>query len=190
MKNIGFTKRRNMKIGLLGGSFNPAHNGHIYISYAALKSLNLDEIWWLVSPQNPLKQKSEKSLKKRVKFAKKLIKNNKIRVEAIETRYKSNYTFFTLQNIIRQYSGTKFIWLMGADNLAEIDKWYNWKNVFNIMPIAVFDRGQYSYTVFNSVAGKHHYNNLHKTKNSKSIFQKPLPAWIFLHINKKHFSFF
>ena len=186
-KNIGLTKRRNMKIGLLGGSFNPAHEGHIYISETAIKLLGLDEIWWLVTPQNPLK-KSSKPLEERVKFAKNLVKNNKIRIEAIEKKYQSNYTLHTLQNIIKQYSGTKFIWLMGADNLAEINKWYKWKSIFNIMPIAVFDRGYYSYTVFNSIAGKHYFSNLHKTKNSKSIFNTSPPIWTFLHINKNPLS--
>ena len=130
-KIIGLTKRRNMKIGLLGGSFNPAHEGHVYISKTALKLLNLDEIWWLITPQNPLKP-AGKPLEKRLKYAKSLVKNNKIRIDAIEKRYKSNYTFNTLQNVIKQYSGTKFIWLMGADNLNEINKWYNWKNIFKI----------------------------------------------------------
>jgi len=186
-KIIGLTKRRNMKIGLLGGSFNPAHEGHIYISKTALKLLGLNEIWWLITPQNPLKP-TVKPLEKRLKYAKNLVKNNKIRIEAIEKRYKSNYTFHTLQNIIKQYSGTKFIWLMGADNLYEINKWYNWKNIFKIMPIAVFDRGYYSYTVFNSIAGRHYFNNLHKTKNSKSIFNITPPVWTFFHINKNPLS--
>jgi nicotinate-nucleotide adenylyltransferase len=77
---------------------------------------------------------------------------------------------------------------MGADNLVEINRWFNWKNIFQLMPIAVFNRGVYSYSVINSIAGKHYFSKLHKTKNSKSIFNKPLPAWKFLHINKNPLS--
>ena len=77
---------------------------------------------------------------------------------------------------------------MGADNLAEMHQWNKWKFIFNIMPIAVFDRGYYSYSVFNSIAGKCYFNKLHTTKNSKSIFNKNLPSWIFFRMNKNHMS--
>ena len=188
-KSIGLTKRRKMKIGLLGGSFNPAHNGHIYISNEALKRLELDEIWWLVSPQNPLKSNSINApLKIRLANARRIAKGHNIRVEDLETKFKTNFTSKTLELIIKRYSGSKFIWLMGADNLVEINLWFNWKNIFNKMPVAVFNRGVYSYSVINSIAGKHYFSKLHKTKNSNSIFNKPLPAWQFLHINKNPLS--
>ena len=188
MKKIGITKRRNMKIGLLGGSFNPAHDGHIYISELALKLLNLDEVWWLVTPQNPLKNSKANNLEKRLKYAKKIIKNSRIIIDALETKYKNNYTANTLNTIINQFKGTNFIWLMGADNLSEINKWYKWNYIFQLMPIAVFDREDYSYSVFNSIAGKRYYNKLYKTKNSVSIFNKKLPSWKFLRINKNLLS--
>jgi nicotinate-nucleotide adenylyltransferase len=176
-----------MRIGLLGGSFNPAHKGHLYISNEALKKLNLDEIWWLVSPQNPLKSISA-PLKIRLDNARAVAKGHNIRVEDLETRFKTNLTSKTLDHIIKRYSGNNFIWLMGADNLAEINQWFNWKNIFNTMPIAVFNRGVYSYSVINSIAGKHYFSKLHKTKGSKSIFKKALPVWQFLHINKNPLS--
>ena len=188
MKKIGITKRRNMKIGLLGGSFNPAHDGHIYISELALKLLNLDEVWWLVTPQNPLKNSKANNLEERLKHAKKIIKNSRIIIDALETKYKNNYTANTLNTIINQFKGTKFFWLMGADNLSEINKWYKWNYIFQLMPIAVFDREDYSYSVFNSIAGKRYYNKLYKTKNSVSIFNKKLPSWKFLRINKNLLS--
>ena len=188
MKKIGITKRRNMKIGLLGGSFNPAHDGHIYISELALKLLNLDEVWWLVTPQNPLKNSKANNLEKRLKYAKKIVKNSRIIIDALEIKYKNNYTANTLNTIINQFKGTNFIWLMGADNLSEINKWYKWNYIFQLMPIAVFDREDYSYSVFNSIAGKRYYNKLYKTKNSVSIFNKKLPSWKFLRINKNLLS--
>ena len=181
-KNIGLTKRRNMKIGVLGGSFNPAHEGHIHISNIALKEFKLDEIWWLVSPQNPLKTNFAKTnLKKRINYAKQISNGYKIRVEDLESKFKTNLTSKTLKIILERYKGTKFIWLMGADNLKEINRWFNWKNIFNTMPIAVFDRGVYSYSIINSIAGKRYFSKLHKRKNSLSIFNKPLPSWKFIH---------
>jgi len=178
-----------MKIGLLGGSFNPAHSGHLYISNIALKKLQLDEVWWLISPQNPLKQKSINTpLKTRLNNAKNITKGHKIRVEDLETNFRTNITSITLKKIIARYNGSKFIWLMGADNLVEINNWFNWKKIFNTMPIAVFNRDVYSYSVMNSIAGKYYFSKLHKTKDSKSIFNKPLPAWQFLHINKNPIS--
>ena len=188
MKKIGITKRRNMKVGLLGGSFNPAHDGHIYISELALKLLNLDEVLWLVTPQNPLKNSKANNLEKRLKYAKKIVKNSRIIIDALEIKYKNNYTANTLNTIVNQYKGTNFIWLMGADNLSEINKWYKWNYIFQLMPIAVFDREDYSYSVFNSIAGKRYYNKLYKTKNSVSIFNKKLPSWKFLRINKNLLS--
>ena len=181
-KNIGLTKRRNMKIGVLGGSFNPAHEGHIHISNIALKEFKLDEIWWLVSPQNPLKTNFTKTnLKKRINYAKQISNGYKIRVEDLESKFKTNLTSKTLKIILERYKGTKFIWLMGADNLKEINRWFNWKNIFNTMPIAVFDRGVYSYSIINSIAGKRYFSKLHKRKNSLAIFNKPLPSWKFIH---------
>ena len=176
-----------MRIGLLGGSFNPAHKGHLYISNEALKKLKLDEIWWLVSPQNPLKSISA-PLKIRLDNARAVAKGHNIRVEDLETRFKTNLTSKTLNHLIKRYSGSNFIWLMGADNLTEINQWFNWKNIFNTMPIAVFNRGVYSYSVINSIAGKYYFSKLHKAKGSNSIFNKPLPAWQFLHINKNPVS--
>tara|TARA_B100000214_G_scaffold94485_1_gene65469 strand:- start:437 stop:1054 length:618 start_codon:yes stop_codon:yes gene_type:complete len=181
-KNIGLTKRRNMKIGVLGGSFNPAHEGHIHISNIALKEFKLDEVWWLVSPQNPLKTNfTTTNLKKRINYAKQISNGYKIRVEDLESKFKTNLTSKTLKIILERYKGTKFIWLMGADNLKEINRWFNWKNIFNTMPIAVFDRGVYSYSIINSIAGKRYFSKLHKRKNSLSIFNKPLPSWKFIH---------
>ena len=126
-----------MRIGLLGGSFNPAHNGHLYISNTALKKLKLDEIWWLVSPQNPLKEKSMSTpLKIRLNNARNIAKGHNIRVEDLETKFKTNLTSKTLELISKRYSGSNFIWLMGEDNLIEINNWFNWKKIFNIMPVS------------------------------------------------------
>lgn len=142
---------RNMRIGLLGGSFNPAHKGHVHISVEALKRLKLDEVWWLISPQNPLKSKTEtESLKKRLKRARNIISHPDIRATKLEARFGTRYTIDTLREIKKRYPNANFVWLMGADNLAHFDRWKKWKDIFKTMPIAVLDRPDYGIKVLNS----------------------------------------
>lgn len=132
------------KIGLLGGSFNPAHAGHVHISLEALKRLKLDEVWWLVSPQNPLKSKSDMaSYEVRLQFARQLMRHPRIRVLDIEAKRGLYYSIDTLRYVQSRYRNTQFIWLMGADNLANFHLWRNWRDIAARVPIAVLDRAPY-----------------------------------------------
>jgi len=137
----------NIKVGLLGGSFNPAHEGHLHISEDALERLGLDQIWWLVSPQNPLKpSKGMAAFKNRVVAAEKLTrKHPSIKVTSIEEDFCTIYTIDTLVRLKQKYRSIKFVWLMGADNLIEVHKWHKWQDIFKIVPIAVFDRDSCKY---------------------------------------------
>lgn len=145
MKPI-YTKNRT--IGLLGGSFNPAHAGHLHISEYALNMLGIDEIWWLVSPQNPLKSKDDMAdYGERFISAKKITaKNRKIFVSDIERKIGTKYTYQTIYELQKRYHGTNFIWLMGADNLAGFHHWQRWQEILRLVPIVVFDRAPYSFT--------------------------------------------
>ncbi len=130
--------------GLLGGSFNPAHGGHRRISLFARDALGLDELWWVVSPGNPLKPKKGMApLSARVKAAKKLSRNAPIRVTAIEQSLGTRYTIDTLRALKRRYPKRRFVWLMGADNLAEFHRWRDWRGIAQEMPIAVIARPGY-----------------------------------------------
>jgi nicotinate-nucleotide adenylyltransferase len=132
------------RIGLLGGSFNPAHKGHRAISLRALDTLGLDEVWWLVSPGNPLKPaKGMAPYPARLASARKLARHAPIRVSAIETRLKTRYTADTLQKLVRLYPRTRFIWLMGSDNLAQFHQWRDWRTIAAKVPIAVIARPGY-----------------------------------------------
>jgi nicotinate-nucleotide adenylyltransferase len=132
------------RIGLLGGSFNPAHIGHRRISLAALEALALDEIWWLVSPGNPLKpEKDMAPLAERFASARRAARRTRIRVTAIERELGSVYTADTLAALVRRFPEKRFIWLMGGDNLAQFDRWRDWRRIARTVPIAVIARPGY-----------------------------------------------
>lgn len=130
--------------GLLGGSFNPAHGGHRGLSLAALDLLGLDEIWWLVSPGNPLKpRRGMAPLPARFAAARRAARRGRIRVTAIERELGTVYTADTLAALVRRFPGRRFIWLMGADNLAQFHRWRDWRRIARTVPIAVVSRPGY-----------------------------------------------
>ncbi len=130
--------------GLLGGSFNPAHGAHRAISLAAVKALGLDEVWWLVSPGNPLKPiEGMAPLAARVRSARARARRAPIRVTAIERQIGTRYTIDTLRALKRRYPKRRFVWLMGADNLAQLHLWRDWRELAREMPIAVIARPGY-----------------------------------------------
>ncbi len=132
---------KGLKIGLIGGSFNPPHNGHLKIAKLALKNLNLDEVWWLVSTKNPLKtSKGLMSLSKRVELTKKIANHPKFKVLNIENNLKTKNSYDLLKKILPRLSNMKLIWIMGSDNLFNFSKWYNAKKISNLIPFAVFNR--------------------------------------------------
>ena len=131
-------------IGLLGGSFDPPHKGHLYISLEAKKILKLDEIWWLVTPQNPLKINQPASYKDRVKNCKLIAKKHPIKIKEIEKKINSRFSYETIKYLNGHYKNIKFFWLMGADNLINFHKWQNAKKIFQEIPIVVFRRYGYN----------------------------------------------
>ncbi|MCH2487576.1 MAG: nicotinate-nucleotide adenylyltransferase [Erythrobacter sp.] len=141
------------RIGLLGGSFNPAHGGHRRISLFAARALGLDEVWWLVSPGNPLKPKEGMApLTVRYASAVKQSRRAPIRPTAIERELGTRYTVDTLKKLVRRYSTREFVWLMGSDNLAQFHRWRDWRGIAQTMPIAVIARPGYDNAAFASPA--------------------------------------
>src|SRR5688500_16493385 len=129
------------RIGLLGGSFNPAHRGHRRISLAALDALGLDEVWWLVSPGNPLKAgKDMAPFEARLESAKAMARRAPIRASDFELRAGTRYTIDTVRELIRRHPRDCFIWLMGADTVAQFHHWKAWRNIAKTLPIAVIAR--------------------------------------------------
>ena len=133
------------RIGILGGSFNPAHRGHRAISLAAIRALGLDEVWWLVSPGNPLKEKAGDMAPFAARFAsaRQMARHAPIRASAIELKLHTRYTVDTVRALTRLYPNKRFIWLMGADNLAQFDQWRDWRGIAREVPIAVVARPGY-----------------------------------------------
>lgn len=146
-------KARGLRVGLLGGSFNPAHRGHRSISLAAIRLLALDEVWWLVSPGNPLKQASDMApLAARAASARAAARRAPIRVTAIERQLGTRYTIDTLRALVRRYPRGRFVWIMGADNLAQFHRWREWRAIARLVPIAVFARPGFEAKAFASPA--------------------------------------
>lgn len=133
------------RIGLLGGSFNPAHQGHRRVSLAALDALGLDEVWWLVSPGNPLKEgaKDMAPFEARLESARRQARRAPIRVSDFEQRAGIRYTVDTVEELQRRYPNHRFIWLMGADTVAEFHRWKDWRKLVKMLPIAVMSRPGY-----------------------------------------------
>ena len=128
-----------MRIGLFGGSFDPAHEGHAHVAETALKRLDLDRVWWLVSPQNPLKPKSG-AFSRRMASAQKHARGAQMVVTDLERRLNCSYTYQTLRALRRLYPGVDFFLIMGADNLANFRKWRNWREVAASVPVVIVSR--------------------------------------------------
>ncbi len=142
-----------MLTGILGGSFNPAHGGHRAISLFAIEALALDEMWWMVSPGNPLKSDDNMApLSARLASARRQSRRSVIRATAIEREFGTRYTADTLRKLIRRYPRRRFIWIMGADNLTQFVRWRHWRKIAGMMPIAVIARPGYNKQVMSAPA--------------------------------------
>jgi nicotinate-nucleotide adenylyltransferase len=169
------------RIGLLGGSFNPAHQGHLHVSHEALKRLGLDEIWWLVAPQNPLKPTAGMGeLPTRIAAAKALAKHDKrIRVLDLEARLGTHFTADTLAALQKRWPRIDFVWLMGADNLAQIRQWKNWRSIFARVPIAVFARPTYCHKALAGLAAQR-FSRARVIRETRRFGEIRPPVWMFL----------
>jgi len=174
-----------LTVGLLGGSFNPAHDGHRYISEQALKRLRLDQVWWLVSPQNPLKaREGMASHAERMACARAVARHPRIRVSDIESRLGVAHTSEVLARLQRRHPRYRFVWLMGADNLATIHRWRNWRQIFMRVPIAVFARPSYDSRALAGLAATRFQAARLPERKASSLANREPPAWVFLAIRR------
>lgn len=169
------------RIGLLGGSFNPAHEAHRLITQTALKRLQLDQVWWLVSPGNPLKGHVEQApLDERVRLACSVAQDPRIKVTDFEAELPTAYTASTLAFLRRRHPRVRFVWLMGADNLASFHRWQRWRSIFALMPIAVVDRPGWRLKALASPAARAFCDRRLSEAHAAGLFDRPAPAWVFL----------
>jgi nicotinate-nucleotide adenylyltransferase len=173
---------RGMRIGLLGGSFNPAHAAHRQISRIALKRLGLDAVWWLVTPGNPLKDnRGLPSLAIRMTEAAILANDPRIVVTGVEARWGLRFTIDVLRQLKRRCPGTHFVWLMGSDNLAGFARWRNWLAIAATVPIAVVDRPGTTLTALSGQAAARLARARLPESAARALPKRKPPVWVFLH---------
>jgi nicotinate-nucleotide adenylyltransferase len=177
----GVPRDTRRRIGLLGGSFNPAHEGHRHVSLEALKRLGLDEIWWLVSPQNPLKSGAGmEPLATRLARAKQLAHHPRIRVEAPELLLGTRYTLDTVAALRGLYPQAHFVWLIGADILPQLVRWEGWRELFAEIPIAAFARPGWGYAALQSAAPRAFARYRIAADRARTLADTRAPAWCFI----------
>jgi nicotinate-nucleotide adenylyltransferase len=169
-------------IGLLGGSFDPPHYGHVHITKAALKRFGLDRVWWLVSPGNPLKMNGPAPLAERMQAATALMQHPRVTVTDIEARLGTRYTAQTLVALRRRYPGVRFVWLMGADNLAQFHRWQDWQWIMNTVPIGVIARPGDRISARMSKAAKVYGHARIPGHASHILGGLKAPAWSFVNV--------
>lgn len=171
------------RIGLLGGSFNPAHAGHVHVSLEALKRLDLDEVWWLVSPQNPLKAADGMAgLEQRLAGARAITAAHKrLRVTDLERVLGTRYTIDTVRALRRHYPRARFVWLMGADNLRQLPRWKGWAALVESIPIAVIDRPGFAPAALSGAPAHRYAGARLAPAAARSLADRAAPAWTFLY---------
>ncbi|MDF2689874.1 MAG: nicotinic acid mononucleotide adenylyltransferase [Microvirga sp.] len=178
-----------MRIGLYGGSFNPAHAGHRHVSQMALKRLGLDRVWWIVTPGNPLKDTGElATTAMRVEEARQLADHPRIDVTAFEEEIGARYTVDTLAYLKRRYPNVRFVWIMGADNLASFHRWRGWRRIARMMPIAIVDRPGWTLKAARSRSATALSEARIDEADALALPGLKPPAWVFLHGPRSHLS--
>ena len=185
----GFDLSPGMRVGLYGGSFNPVHAGHLHVARTALRRLGLDRVIWLVSPQNPLKSAADTlSLDDRMAAVRRLATGPSMIVSDIETRIGSAYTIDTLRVMQARWPEVKFVWLMGADNLAQFHRWRGWTEIMRSVPVAVISRpGAMLRSRFSPAAQRFSSSRL-PAEAAPVLVDRVPPAWIYLPVPLNHLS--
>jgi nicotinate-nucleotide adenylyltransferase len=171
-----------LRIGLLGGSFNPPHEAHLAVSRLAMRRLALDRVWWLVTPGNPLKDTRVLApLAERLAAARQVAAHPRIDVTDLEAAIGTRFTADTIAWLTRRFPGVRFVWIMGVDNLAQFHLWQNWRDIAEQVPIAVIDRFGASYAAAASPAARALVSARIRERDARSLAERRPPAWVYLH---------
>ncbi|WP_246139469.1 nicotinate-nucleotide adenylyltransferase [Falsiphaeobacter marinintestinus] len=187
MENRPFA-RAGQSIGLLGGSFDPAHDGHVHITREALKRFGLDRVWWLVSPGNPLKENGPAPMGDRMAVAQDVMQHPKVTVTDIEARLGTVATADTIAALRKRYPGVRFVWLMGADNLAQFHLWQDWRDIVQAVPIGVIARPGDRISARMSPAARLFQQHRLDGVASHLLARAEAPAWCFVNVPMSNLS--
>ena len=169
-------------IGLLGGSFDPPHAGHVHITKAALKRFGLDHVWWLVSPGNPLKQTGPAPLEERMQASRAMMQHPRVTVSDLEAKLGTRYTAQTISALRRRYPAVRFVWLMGADNLAQFHRWQDWRWIMETVPIGVIARPGDRISARLSKTARMYANARVSGRGAHVLGRMKAPAWSFVNL--------
>lgn len=179
----GFPKASaGQKVGLLGGSFDPAHEGHAHITRAALKRFGLDAVWWLVSPGNPLKSEGPAPMARRIAAAEAVCRNPRVTVTDLEARIGTRFTAATLGKLMALYPGVHFVWLMGADNLTTFHRWDRWQWILDNVPVGVLARPGHGIAARQSKAAIAYARYRLPAARARALATHAPPAWCYLNV--------
>lgn len=171
-----------MRVGLFGGSFNPPHLGHLHVAETALQRLRLDRLWVMVTPGNPLKETAGlPTLARRIAAARRLMDDPRIVVTALEAGFGSPYSWRTVERLTRLRPTVRFVWVMGADNLASFHRWQHWRRIAAALPLAIVDRPGASMTPLSAPAALAFAPHRLPEAEAGELALRRAPAWVFLH---------
>ena len=172
-----------MRIGLFGGSFNPVHDGHLHVAREAMRRLKLDRVWWLVSPQNPLKPAAETSdFAKRFAGVERIAAEPRFVVSDVERRLGASYTAATIAALAARHPKARFVWIMGADNLQGFHRWRDWAGIMNTVPVAVIARPSDPIRARLSIAAQRFRTARVSSRDAAALVETPAPAWLYLNV--------
>jgi nicotinate-nucleotide adenylyltransferase len=171
---------KGMVVGLLGGSFDPAHEGHVHITREALKRLGLDQVWWLVSPGNPLKARQPAPLAARMARARAVMRNPRVKITALEAELGTRATADTVARLRAIYPGVTFVWLMGADNLVQFHRWGRWRDILRSVAIGVLARPGAGVSARLSVAAQSF--RVYRVARGETLRGRKPPVWAFVNL--------
>ncbi|WP_454013430.1 nicotinate-nucleotide adenylyltransferase [Aquamicrobium terrae] len=180
---------KGMQVGLFGGSFNPPHAGHALVAEIALRRLALDQLWWMVTPGNPLKNARDLApLEERIRLSEAVGANPRIKVTAFEAAHHVRYTADTLALVRARNPGVDFVWIMGADSLRDFHRWQRWREIMLTFPVAVIDRPGSTLSFLSSVAAKTFDYARVDERDARRLARMRAPAWTFIHGRRSSLS--
>nr|WP_321249720.1 nicotinate-nucleotide adenylyltransferase [uncultured Ruegeria sp.] len=174
--------RPGQVVGLFGGSFDPPHQGHVHVTLEAMKAFGLDRVWWLVSPGNPLKERGPAPLKQRVRAARAVMRHPRVEVTDIEAQTGTRATADTLAALQRLYPQVRFVWLMGADNLAQFHRWKDWRKIMDSVPVGVVARPGDRISARMSPAARAYASHRIDGQARHLLGRASAPAWCFVNV--------